>query len=1158
MVESSEGEEDVYMGRGMIRKGSGEIMGSYKRDLEPYKSPVIEGYEKPVPPGTRWPASVSPAPMAHFPPYAIKNLSAEETIEEEVESEEAQQYGEELQEEKINQEEHEYVDQSEIEEENGEGEDESEVDSGCTLSQETARFNLQQMPVGQQIGIQMFAPDRSHLLPPRPGAPMQQRVMFHAPNLRQPFLPHGHQTPQGYLQQGCYSGHYQEPMPPVEYPLVQCTDLQRQLMESGSQISQHALTSMHSQSAVSIVGKDSTFERKGPKGFAAKKDFVTSELSEQHRKSSTPLINGIPFGSPLSNQRDHDYRAEEPRQGEKIGFIDATQGKRGPGQHQMGPFFQYQYWHDRHYGMQQGTFKRPAPLRPYQRRDDVVEIAHLSMNMLRNDPYGQRTHRMSQPTHERKFTVPSHNLSESYKEKYDVVKNNNFKNSSHLHGNRLSTNSQHEIVAGSSVPSKHDLRGEVDENRETTVSSDGGDLSGNEPDTNQAVPDGRRDSVGQGLGSPRSVDSERARMLNRPQSDRSLIRSDSEISEKHDARDSGRSSRRSSRPSSAVDKTASSWTEIKRPMSAQSQRGSEDIVVKRPSQASSVTEGRQDSERPSTSVSVSGLGQSKGTTPMSGKGLVTPSTVKSRSSASSNMSGKRSGEDRPAARSVREIIGDRPSSGRSSRDMPAVRSDREIIGDRPSSCRSSRDRPVSGKSHSSTVSAKNNNNNNRGNVRPESARTYFTDEVETPERTPRKGSITVIERAVELGQEETLHAAACDDNSSNNEESGKVVQETDRNDNADANDYEGYEFLEKPEEKEIVDGTTLTNGWELESESITAWEKEMGEDRKAGEHNVNTSKNDTIDRKGECEASSDNGETAEGKMVEGKEDKLPDLEGLEVEKGEHSQEHFDVGKEIDSGMQQNAYITKETPSSGQNNSLVNNGNHDQCLIDTETQEANVSETYNANKPDVEGRENMEVSDNESENHESENPGAIDLGDLTGPEEHEAIKSNSSRSGSRRLSGRSSHKRGSKKLPDGSRPISARSKPESVRSVRRRERTSLPDSMRSITRPMSARSSKSRPVSARSVKSYTSGIEFIDNLSRRSSVHISSKFKSNALKNQAYEIEKEELTVRMEEHVGESIEGRQSSRVRAKNSRKVAPNILNNGSIPDLRQKAEKK
>ena len=331
----------------------------------------------------------------------------------------------------------------------------------------------------------------------------------------------------------------------------------------------------------------------------------------------------------------------------------------------------------------------------------------------------------------------------------------------------------------------------------------------------------------------------------------------------------------------------------------------------------------------------------------------------------------------------------------------------------------------------------------------------------------------------------------------------------------------------------------------------------MGEDRKAGEHNVNTSKNDTIDRKGECEASSDKDETVEGRMVEGKEDKLPDLEGLEVEKGEHSQEHLDVGKEIDSGMQQNAYITKETPSSGQNNSLVNNGNHDQCLIDTETQEANVSETFNANKPDVEGRENMEVSDNESENHESENPGAIDLGDLTGPEEHEAIKSNSSRSGSRRLSGRWSHKRGSEKPSGGSRPISARSKPESVRSVRRRERTSLPDSVRSITRPMSAGSSKSRPVSARSVKSYTSGIEFIDNLSRRSSVHISSEFKSNALKNQTYEIEKEELTVRMEEHVGESIEGRQSSRVRAKNSRKVAPNILNNGSIPDLRQKAEK-
>ena len=142
------------------------------------------------------------------------------------------------------------------------------------------------------------------------------------------------------------------------------------------------------------------------------------------------------------------------------------------------------------------------------------------------------------------------------------------------------------------------------------------------------------------------------------------------------------------------------------------------LLSKGPHQDSSVTEGRQDSERPGTPVSVAGLGQSKGDSPMSDKGLVTPSSVKSRSSASNSVSGKRSEGERPA-----------------------VRSDRGIIGDRPSSGRSSRDRPVSGKSHSSTVSAKNNNNNNRGNVRPESARTYFTDEVETPERTPRKGSI---------------------------------------------------------------------------------------------------------------------------------------------------------------------------------------------------------------------------------------------------------------------------------------------------------------------------------------------------------------------------------------------------------------------------------
>ena len=471
MVESSEGEEYVYMGRGMVGKGSGEIKGGYIRDLEPYKYPVIEGYDKPVPPGTRWPASVPPAPMAHFPPYTNKNLSTEETIEEEVESEEAQQYEDELQEEKMKQEQHEYADQNENGEENEEAEDESETDSGYTLSQETARFNLQQMPVGQQIGIQMFAPDRSHQLPPRPGAAVQERARFHAPNLLQPFLPHGHHTPQGYLQQGCYSGPYQEPMPPVEYPLVQYTQPQRQLMKSGTQASlssQLAHSSVHSQSPLSIVDKDSPFQRKGSKGHLTRKDFVTSEFLEHRRQSSTPLINGIPFESPVTKQRDHDHHADEPAQGENIGFIDATQGKRGPVQYQRGPYLQYQYWHDHHYSMQQGRFQRPTPLRPYHRRDDVVEIAHLSMDMLRNDPYGRRTHRMPPPTHERKFTVPSHNLSESYKEKHDVVKENNFKNSSHQHGNRFSTKSQHETIVGWSVSSlsnhtimKHDIRGDA-------------------------------------------------------------------------------------------------------------------------------------------------------------------------------------------------------------------------------------------------------------------------------------------------------------------------------------------------------------------------------------------------------------------------------------------------------------------------------------------------------------------------------------------------------------------------------------------------------------------------------------------------------------------------------------------------------------------------
>ena len=692
---------------------------------------------------------------------------------------------------------------------------------------------------------------------------------------------------------------------------------------------------------------------------------------------------------------------------------------------------------------------------------------------------------------------------------------------------------------------KHDIRGEVDDNRGTTVTSGRRGQSGNRPVANQTELVGKRDSVGQGLGSPRSVGSERGRMLKRPQSDRSLIRSNSEISEKQGTRASENSSRRS-RPSSAVEKTSGSWTELKRPMSAQSQRGSDHNVVKRPSQPWSVTEGRPDTERPGTSASVSGSDHCKADTLIPCDGLVTPSSVRSRSSAFSSVSVKRSEEDRPA-----------------------VRSDGEVTGNRPSSGRTSQDRPGSGKSHSSIISARNNNNNNRENFRSDSAGTYYTDGVETLERTPRKGSIVLIEKAVESGQEETLHAAVCGDNNTNYEDKGEVVEKTDRNENTDTYDYQGCEISKKPEEKEVVDGTTLTNGWELENEPVTGWEQEMGERGKAGEHSVNTSENDLIDRKSECDVVGAKQEIVEGRMAEGKQDETSGVEGLEGVKREHNQEHLEAREDICSETQQNIHITKETRSSGQNHSLVNNYDQcsiDQCSIDSETQETNESEKYNAKKPNVEDPENIEINNNESENHESEKPEAIDLGDLAGWEENEktkspevqdTIKSNSNRSSSRRLSGRSSCTRGSEKPPSSSRPISARSRPESARSVRRTENTSFPDSARSIAKPMSSGSSKSRPASARSMKSCTSGIEFIDNLSRRSSLHISSEFKSNALKNQANEIEKEELRAKMEGHVGESVEGRRSSRVRVKNSRKVTPNMLNNGSIPDLRQKAEK-
>ena len=1179
MTESSEGEEDLYVDRGMVGKGKRQMKGVVydDGDVGPYKPPVIEGYHrsKKGQPGLRaapcWPASVPPAPMAHFTPYAMKGVAMEAPIEEEVESEDAQEYEDE--EDEDNEEVNEVADEEDV------GEDDSEADSGYTLSQETARFNLQQMPVSQQIGIQIFAPDRAHLLPPRPGAQMQQHPVGAYPQqprgMFPPPLPPQPLPTQGYPQQlmyqngryapaqpvpyhGGYSGQYQAPVKPAGYPGYPPTPgytpippglPQPQPLKSASQasmVSQHTRShsSMHSQSQTTIADESSPFKHKSSKGgFGPKRDSEASEYGKPPNKSTAPMINGIPYGSPLSNLHpNHNYHAPEPEQGDDTGFIDATQGNYQH-QHPMGPYIQYQHWHNRYYAGMQALYRRPSQaqtLRSYHHRDqEIVEIAHLSMNMLRNDPRAQH---MSPPTHERKFTVLSHNLSEAYREKHDVVKENNFKNShshwsqGHGHENRFSTDpnriieSQHdnqgEIVAGSSATSPsqhtsamHDPRGEVGDNRGITE---------------QSVTDGRQDDArSEGQGS-RSVESE-SRILNRPQSARSLIRSNSETSEKHVAMSSRRSSRsssRKSRPSSAVDRTSGSRTEIKRPMSAQSQPRSESGGPGRPSQARSG--GRPGTPRSET--------QGRADTPRTNNrtGMERPSNGRSRSSTSSkgSRSSKRSGDGKPSlSRPDGRSIGDRPGSGRSDR-------------------RDSRDRPVSRKSHSSTRSVANDNNNNRGSVKTESARTYATEGVETLERTPRNQDVVEISGTIETENEEILYAAG-----NTGDPQISVTKEE-----------EGLEITPRTAEtegEEVVDGKTLTNGWEVE-EQTAAVEKETVDDRENDESGARSElrKGEDVDdttntvethvrteEENEVEIRSDEGRNEvndsareaheiEERVVEGGEDEESEGQILnETAREELSPLHLDEDQNVNTTN--NNLETKDDENNVMNTDdqftdNVDRNNNSEIVVNN-IDNADVQEAAESNTHDTDQRDS-ENPEPESVERPREEAGEDGFEEVRGQD----TRPKCTRSVSRQESSRSIH---NERPPSRGRPISARSipRPDSAR----------PDSARSVTkRPMSARSIKSRPVSARSVKSQASGIEFIDNLSRKSSVHISSEFKSNALKNQGYDIEEEEGRFPGEgaERDPEEVSS-QSSRGKGKRPKK---GMLNNGSIPDLRQKGEKR
>ncbi len=760
MEEISEGEEELL-------KFKGRSKGYYYPEVGdgPYKPAVIEGYKMPlvgVKGGAHWPASVPPVPMGnHFPLNVAKSLRANEPIEEDVESEDAEEEEEEEYEEKyVRKEDEDVVDEGEAQSEN-----ESEADSGYTLSQETARFNLQQLPAAQQLGIQMFSPDRVHLLPPRPGAPPPPPPPQFPRSGYPPVGPYPPPVPLGYPQQqmfppaghpgygppGMFQGPYPPPPvgytghPPQRYPgslgRVPAKPGEPQPLKSISQgsisISQHtrSYASMHSQSQGSF--HDGTAAEAA--AAAESMSPVRHSSSRVSRDAAAPLINGVPYAAPLANYHPGAPGFDDANSG----FIDATMGK-------------YQQWYQHYYGMRHGgTYRRLSRGALYPTRP--VEIAHLSMSMLRGGVRGSGGARPSMsPTHVRKFTVPSHNLSERYREKRDVVKENNLRNAHAQHGGEVFD----------PTPRVIELREGDGEHRSAGRDQRDGDEG--EDDAEAPFP------ADEGQGSnPREGGSESGRILSRPQSARSVIRSNSHSSAKEEQR-SRRSSRSGSerrRPSSAADRASGSRTEEKRPSSAHSGSRSQRDPQRRPSEAWS--EGRQ-----------GGAAGSEGARPPS---------------AGSNRS-----------------HGSRKSKSGSRRSSAKSGSRREGSGSRRSSRRGSRERPVSGQSNGSNP---NGNNNNRGTARSEPASEGSVPPLEIAAAPVGTVETKVVSGRIDIGDE---HHSTAGSPREISEGIGGITADGSRL----SKDKGG-------EDEEVVDGTKLTEGWEtLQGEE--AEERESAQEETAG------------------------------------------------------------------------------------------------------------------------------------------------------------------------------------------------------------------------------------------------------------------------------------------------------------------------------------
>ena len=123
----------------------------------------------------------------------------------------------------------------------------------------------------------------------------------------------------------------------------------------------------------------------------------------------------------------------------------------------------------------------------------------------------------------------------------------------------------------------------------------------------------------------------------------------------------------------------------------------------------------------------------------------------------------------------------------------------------------------------------------------------------------------------------------------------------------------------KVENREVVDGTTLTDGWDLEGNHVEAGEKEL--ERQAEDLRRNVSKNNQNGSQNDFVTTNSKGEVEESRVVEGKEDETPEI--TTANSDQNYQFKQDRGQKMPSPTEQHPTVEEETSLNDQNGPIMN-------------------------------------------------------------------------------------------------------------------------------------------------------------------------------------------------------------------------------------------